>query len=161
MDNYGATIHLFCPRLIRKEWDQKIHQWDKKPFYALPYRSFFGLPVNLARQTDWAVRLLSQRGLLDSVPINFAVNERSFGGTLMIAINRIVKELETRAVSGRFMSFFFTGKYTGRHHWIRHVYRYGRANRVNFHKLHIWYATCPRCARKQGYAQVVIFGKIV
>lgn len=161
MDNYGATIHLFCPRLVREEWDMVEHQWDKKPFYALPYRSFFGLPTNLGRQTRAAVDLLYRRGLLAEVPINFAVNEQTFGGTLLIAINRNVKDLETRAMSGKFMSFFFAGKYTERAHWIRHVYRYGRANHLNFHELYIWYATCPVCAKKQGYAQVVIFGKIV
>ncbi len=161
MDNYSATIHLFCPRLVREEWDRQIHQWDKKPFYALPYRSFFGWPTNLARQTAAAVDLLSRRGLLESIPINFAVNEQSFGGTLLISINRNVKDLETRAISGKFMSFFFEGKYTQRTDWIRQVYRYGRANNLNFHELYFWYATCPTCAKKQGYAQVVIFGKIV
>lgn len=161
MENYGATIHLFCPRLVREEWDRQTHPWDKKPFYALPYRSFFGWPLNLARQTAAAVDLLSKRGLLDSVPINFAVNEQARGGTLLIAIKRHVKDLETRAISGQFMSFFFEGKYPERPHWIRQVYRYGRANHLNFQELYFWYATCPTCAKKQGYAQVVIFGKIV
>jgi hypothetical protein len=150
-----------CPQLSKDEWHLSKHIWDKRPFYQVHYRCFFNLPINLQTQVRQALTKLQNRDLLEETPMIFSVRENAWGGDLLISITKHVPDLETRSISGHFISFLFNGNYKQVPYWIRKVQEYGRRKYLDFSELYIWHVTCPRCIQKYGQAQTVIFAKML
>ncbi|MFC1721719.1 hydrolase [Patescibacteria group bacterium] len=150
-----------CPQLSKEEWHQTKHVWNKQLFYKVHYSCFLNLPINLQKKVRASLTMLRNRNLLDDKPMIFSARENSWGGDLLISIKEPAPDLETRAISGNFISFLFNGSYAEVPRWVEGVRKYGQQEHRNFEELYIWHVTCPRCSKKYGTSQTVIFAKIV
>jgi len=150
-----------CPQLKKEDWHIVKHVWDKRPFYKTHYRCFLNIPTNLQKVVRESLTTLEKRNLLEKTPIIFSVRENMWGGDLLISIKKQVRDLETRALSGQYISFLFNGDYKNVPAWVKKVTDYGRREYLNFSELLIWHVTCPRCAKFYGNSQTVIFAKML
>ena len=91
----------------------------------------------------------------------FSKEESMFSSTLLISLKRDAKDLETERLSGKYISMIFENGYGQTPKWTRQVERYMKEQGKVAVELLFWYATCPKCARKYGKTQKVIFAKVV
>ncbi len=155
------TMEHKCPKLSKEEWHLTKHVWDKRPFFKTHYRCFLNIPTNLQAVVRKSLEMLRQRKLLDDQPMIFSVRENAWGGNLLISIKKHVRDLETRSLSGHYISFLFNGDYGNVPTWVKKVAEYGQREYLNFSELLIWHVTCPRCAQEYGNSQTVIFAKMI
>ena len=150
-----------CPQLKKEDWHLKEFNWENQAFYKVHYSCFFNMPINLKSVTQKAAKMLKKRDLLEKMPVIFSVNEGPFGGDILMSIKKHVDDLETRTLSGHFISFLYTGSYSNQPKLIEKIMEYGKKQHLNFADLFIWHVTCPKCVQKYKNAQTVIFAKVV
>lgn len=99
-------------------------------------------------------------GLLKDIPIILSKEEGLFSSTLLISLQREAKDLPIERISGRFISMLFEGKYSETPKWIKAMQEHCQKQGKEIKELLFWYITCPKCAKKYGAAQTVIFARI-
>lgn len=149
-----------CPILNREEWDRKAWSWDSKPFYKTAYWSFFRIPLTYGGAVKKGLEVLRQKNLLKDPMLMLSGEESMFYSTLLIEMNKDDQSVPVKKLSGNFMSMFFEGEYRDSPKWIREVVEYCMSKGKQTKELYFFYATCPKCAKKYGKAQTVIFAKV-
>ena len=149
-----------CPKLIKGDWDKKEVQWKEKPFYKTKYYSLFHIPINFGGVVRKAMEEITSRGLDEEPVMMFSKEDSMFSATLLISLRRDAKDLETVKLSGRYISMIFENGYRQTSKWVGEVRRYVEGQGKVAKELLFWYVTCPRCAKKYGKTQTVIFTKV-
>ncbi len=157
----GMTEEKCCPRLKKEDWDKKEVEWKEKPFYKTKYHSLFHIPINFGAVVGKAMEEITSRGLDEEPAMTFSKEESIFSSTLLIALKRDAKDLETERLSGKYISMIFENGYRQTPKWIREVEKYIEGQGKVAKDFLFWYVTCPRCARKYGKTQTVILAKVV
>ena len=154
------TEEKCCPQLVKENWDKKEVQWKEKPFYKTKYHSLFHIPINFGGVVRKAMEEISSRSLDEEPLMMFSKEESMFSSILLISLKRDTEDLETEKLSGRYISMIFENGYRQTPKWIKEVERYVEKQGKVAGELLFWYVTCPRCAKKYGKTQTVIFAKV-
>ncbi len=154
------TQEKCCLKLVKEDWDKKEVQWKEKPFYKTKYYSLFHIPINFGGVVKEAMEEITSRGLDEEQVMTFSKEDSIFSSTLLLSLRRDAEDLETVKLSGRYISMIFENGYRQTSKWIGKVRRYVEGQGKVAKELLFWYVTCPRCAKKYGKAQTVIFAKV-
>jgi len=99
---------MLSVEIKKEDWDQKVFDWQDKPFYHVSYASFLGLPLTREMAEARALQMLSQKNLLPGKPIILRSNSSLFGGDLFIELEN-ANDVEHKKMSGKFFTMFFEG----------------------------------------------------
>ncbi|TET28262.1 hypothetical protein E3J68_03285 [Candidatus Aerophobetes bacterium] len=155
------TEEKCCPQLKKEDWDKKEVEWKEKPFYKTKYHSLFHIPINFGGVVRKAMEEITSRDLDEEPAMMFSKEESMFSSTLLISLKRDAKDLETERLSGKYISMIFENGYRQTPKWMRELGKYIEGQGKVAKDFLFWYVTCPRCARKYGKTQTVIFAKVV
>lgn len=151
-----------CPKLDKGEWDKKEFVWKDKPFYKTKYRSAFHIPLNFGGVVTKAMDVLTKHDLLSEPVVMLSKEELMFSSTLLISIKEDVnaEDMPTEKLSGKYLAMLFEGDYRKTGIWVKEMEEYLKEKGKKAEELLFWYVTCPRCTKKYGSAQEVIFAKV-
>jgi len=149
-----------CVRLDAADWDKKEIEWEDKPFYKAKYRTIFHIPLNIGGVVTRTMAELDSRGLAEDPPMMLSKEESMFSSTMLFSLNEDASDLNTEKLSGKYASRLFEGGYREMGKWIRETKLYCSEIGKEAKELLFWYATCPKCAKKYGGVQTVIFAKV-
>lgn len=154
------AVECCCPKLKPGDWDKKISDWNDKPFYKTKYFSFFRIPITYNSAVKKAMAKLKSKNLVKDPMLMLAGEESMFYSTLLIEISKDDRTLPVKKISGTFISMYFEGSYRDTPKWVREVVEYCMAKGRQTKELYFFYATCPKCVKKYGSAQTVIFARV-
>lgn len=149
-----------CPRLNAEDWDRKEMEWNNKLFYRTKYRSIFHIPLNIGSVVTKAIAELDSKGLAEDPTLMLSREESMFSSTMLLSLNQDTSELNTEKLSGKYASRLFEGSYRETRKWVKEIKQYCEGTGKEAKELLFWYVTCPKCAKKYGGAQTVIFAKV-
>ena len=150
-----------CPRLKKRDWEKRTWKWDDKKFYKKHYFSIFHMPINLGSVLTKSCEMLSQKRLLPrGDPIMLCRNENFWGGDIYIEVVRDSKSVPLEGISGKFITKLFEGQYKEARMWLMAMNAWCKAKGYDVEEIMAFYGTCPKCTKKYGSAQTVLFAKI-
>jgi hypothetical protein len=146
-----------CARLDSAQWDGRTFEWKDKPFLKDHIRAFLHVPLNFGSVISRDQAAIERAGAYPEQPIWLTDETSLWGSDVYVAVDREVPNAVIERLSGTFMTRVFEGPYRNLGRWIgemkTHVARKGR----RIAHLYFFYATCPKCARRFGKNQVVLF----
>lgn len=148
-----------CNQLDQKKWDRKLHTWKNKLFVKRHYKSFFYIPRDLDKVISETNQLIKDHGIEKTPFFMLARNETFFGGDIYIEIKK-KNSLPIDVIEGKFYSMFFEGKYKDMNKFIYQLGQECKKLNYNVKEILSFYATCPKCVKTRGKAQIVLFARI-
>lgn len=149
-----------CKRLNLAEWDMKEIVWRDKPFYHSRYRAFLHVPVNIGKKIAEGMKIIGEAGLT-AEPMVLSRNDTMWGAEILIPVARKDNRFRTELVTGRFLTRLFEGHYADAKKWIRETKKYCESRGFSAKEFIFWYATCPKCSKKNNdMVQVVVFARV-
>ena len=149
-----------CPRLEAGDWDKQRVEWRDKTFYKTKYRTLFHIPLNIGSVLTRAMKDVEGRGIGEDPELMLSLEDSLFSSTLLLSIAEAPQDLPVERVSGTFVTRLFEGSYRNVKRWCDEVRQSLRDEGHEAQRLLFWYVTCPRCAKKYGGAQTVIFAQV-
>lgn len=149
-----------CARLDTARWEAQRITWEDKPFLKDHIRAVFHVPVNMGRVLARNHAAIEAAEAFPEEPIWLSDEESPWGSDVYIAVDRDVPGAKIEKLSGAFLTKVFEGPYRDAGTWVREMGQYVRSQGFNADKVYFFYATCPRCAKRLGRNQVVLFAHV-
>lgn len=148
-----------CVELKKSDWDEKEFSWKNKIFYKTKYKEFMHIPLNYSKVLAKAEDQIKKAGVeLDGFTLSG--EESMFSSSLMIPVKSEKADLPTEKLSGTYIARLFEGQYKEAGDWAKEMVNFVHGKQKEVNKLWFWYATCPKCAKKLGKVQTVIFAEV-
>jgi len=153
-------MNACCKRLFPVEWDKKEVVWRDKPFFSSRYRAFLHVPINIGKKIAESMEIIKEAGL-SAEPMVLSRNSTMWGAEILIPVSKKDNRFRTELVTGRFLTRLFEGHYADLKKWIKETKKYAEEKGLTSKEFIFWYATCPKCAKKNNDAvQVVVFVRV-
>lgn len=151
-----------CVRMNSREWDLKQHVWKREPFFVVKHGLFFHIPINFGGIVKTAMDQL-EKTYKPEYPFMMLERELNwFTGKLMVALKKPAKGPDVEYLSGTFISKVFNGPYNRLGPAVQELAEHVRKKRgARPTEFYFWYTVCPRCAKKLGGYQTIIFARMV
>jgi hypothetical protein len=149
-----------CARLDAAQWDRKELHWQEKPFLRDRVRSFLHIPLNFGAVMTRDHSAIEAAEAYPEHPFWLSDDASLWRSELYVAIDRDVPGASVDRVSGTFLTRVFEGPYRNVGRWMREMEDYARTQGHQAKKTYAFYATCPKCAKKFGKNQVVMFTQV-
>ena len=158
-----ATVHErpeCCPKFDPAPWDDKIFQWESKPFIKGSVFTFFFMPLNFGSVIKKLNRLVETAGATMPDWLCLSDHTSKWNMDIYLAVDKEVQGAVNTALSGKFFSKAYEGDFRDTGKWCKDFEILARAKGLEVKKLYMWYTTCPKCAKKYGKNYVVIVGQV-
>lgn len=149
-----------CPPFEPAPWDDKIIEWEEKPFIKSHVCTLFYMPVNFGRIMRKLDKLVTSSGA--RVPDYLCLSDHTskWRMDVYLAVDRNVPGTENVTLSGRFYSKVYEGPFKDTDKWCKDYAAKVTAQGMTIQKWYMWYTTCPKCAKKYGKNYTVIIGRV-
>jgi hypothetical protein len=151
---------ICCPPFSRENWDDKIFDWQQKPFIKDKVCTFLYMPIGFGR----VMKRLDQkvRNANATVPdwLCLADHTSSWNMDVYLAVDKVIPEANNVTLSGKFFSKVYEGSYQDTGKWTRDYEIKAQIKGLSIKKMFMWYTTCPKCAKKYGKNYVVILSEV-
>jgi len=149
-----------CPRFDPKHWDEKILEWEDKKFIMDKVFTFFYMPLNFGgvmKRLDEKVRKTGA-----NMPDYLCLSDHTskWNMDVYLAVDREIPDAENITLSGKFLSKVYEGPYKDTKKWCKDFEDYAKSKNLSIKKWHMWYTTCPKCAKKYGKNYVAIVAQV-
>lgn len=149
-----------CARVDRAMWDEKIFEWKDKLFLKDHIRAFLHMPLNYGSVISRDLAAIEEASAYPEQPVWLTDEVSPWGSDVYVAVDRDVPNATTAKLSGQFMTKVFEGPYRDVGKWIHSMEEYVAAKGRSLDKLYFFYATCPKCAKRFGKNEVVLFANV-
>lgn len=149
-----------CARLDPARWDDRTFDWNDKLFLKDHIRAFFHVPLNFASVMSRDLAALDKAEAFPEQPMWLTDETSPWGSDVYLAVDREVPDAVMKRLSGTFMTRVFEGPYRNLGRWIEEMKKYVAGKGRKLVHLYFFYATCPKCARRFGKNQVVLFAQV-
>ncbi len=149
-----------CARLDPAIWDDQTFEWNDKPFLKDHIRAFAHIPLNFGSVMRRDHTAIERAGAYPERPLWLSDETSPWGSEIYVAVDRDVPNATLAKLSGTFVSKVFEGPYRNARKWIAEMRKHMEAKGRRMSHLYFFYATCPKCARRFGKNQVVLFAQV-
>ena len=149
-----------CARLDVARWDGHRHEWQHKRFVKDHVRSLFHIPLNYGAVMTRAQAAIEAAAAYPEEPIWLTDEVSLWGADVYFSADRDVPGAAMAELSGTFITKVFEGPFSQIGAWTTAMQKYVRAQGLTPERLYFYYATCPKCAKRFGKNQVVVFAKL-
>lgn len=149
-----------CARLDPARWDDQTFDWKDKLFLKDRMRAFLHVPLNFGSVMSRDLAAVEKAGAFPEQPIWLTDETSPWGSDVYFAVDREVPNTAMSRLSGTFMTRVFEGPYRKIGEWIEEMKKHVAAKGRKLVHLYFFYATCPKCARRFGSNQVVLFAQV-
>jgi hypothetical protein len=149
-----------CPPFDPSAWDGKIIEWNEKRFITDKVWTLFHVPMNFGsviRRMDQKVRDAGAN-IVDWLCLSDHVSKWTM--RLYLAVDKEVPNAENVSLSGKFLCKVYEGPFQDTGEWCADFKVYAESRKMTIEKWHMWYTTCPKCAKKYGKNYVAILAKV-
>lgn len=157
---YDNTKTGCCARLDPDEWNGRELVWKDKPFLKDHVHAFLHIPLDFGQVMERDQAALERQEAFPEEPLWLSDETSLWGSELYMAADREVLGEDMVRMSGRFLTRLFQGSYRDVGKWAKEMRTFVKGRGLEVEHLYFHYATCPKCARKLGTQQVVIFAKV-
>jgi hypothetical protein len=149
-----------CAPLEAARWDERRVTWQDRLFVRDHIRAFLHVPLNFGAVMRRDHAAIEAAAAYPDEPIWLSDEVSPWGSDVFVAVDRAVPGVRMERLSGPFLTKVFEGPYRDARKWVRAMEEYVRAQGEDVEKIYFFYATCPRCAKRLGKNQVVLFAKL-
>ncbi len=157
---YDNRLTGCCAELDVARWDGGRVTWKDKPFVRDHVRSFLHLPLNFGAVMKRDHAAIEAATAYPEEPLWLSDEVSPWRSDLYVAVDRDVPGTRVERLSGTFLTKVFEGPYRDAREWMRAMEDYVHGKGEEVEKMYIFYATCPKCAKRLGKNQVVLFAKL-
>ncbi|MDD5045427.1 MAG: hypothetical protein PHG51_07815 [Candidatus Omnitrophica bacterium] len=145
-----------CEWLESVNWDEKEFNWKNKPFFVTKYKEFMHMPLNYGKVLAKALEKIGDRR---EDQFTLSGEESLLSSSLLVPVTE-EGNFPVEKISGTVLTRLFEGNYSDIKSWIKEMTNYVRGKDKEVKKFWFWYPTCPKCAKKYGKVQTVIFAQV-
>ena len=149
-----------CAQLDPAAWDDRTLAWTGKPFVKDHMHALFHIPLDFAKVAGRAHAAVAQAEAYPEQPFWLSDEVSPWRSDFYVAVDRDVPGVETATLSGTFITKVFEGPYRDVGKWVEAMRQHAAARGREVLKLYFFYATCPKCAKRFGRNQVVLFAQV-
>lgn len=149
-----------CARLDEKQWEGRELEWKNKPFLKDHILEFMHMPLNFGAVLARAHAAVEKAEAYTDPPLWITDEVSPWGCDVYLAIDRDVPSATVTHVSGKFLTKVFDGPYSQIGRWVREMEAYVKSKERKLQKMYFYYATCPKCAKRFGKNEVVLFAQV-
>lgn len=149
-----------CARLDPAVWDGQQWHWKDKLFLRDHIRAFAHIPLNFGSVISRDNAMIEQAQAYPEPPLWLIDEVSPWGSDIYVAVDRQVPGARIETLSGSFLTKVFEGPYRDIGKWIQAMENYVTSQGRKTKKLYFFYATCPKCAKRFGKNQVVLFAHV-
>jgi len=158
--NYDNSETGCCAKLDTKLWDGRELVWKDKLFLRDHIRSFLHIPLNFGAVISRDHAKVQDAAAYPEEPFWLTDEVSPWGSDVYLAIEKEIDGVQIEKVSGEFLTKVFDGPYRNAGKWAREMEAYVASRGRTLKKLYFYYATCPKCAKRYGKNQVVLFAQV-
>jgi len=148
-----------CAKLDVDRWNEARVTWQDKPFVHDHIRAIMHVPLDFGAVMGRLHAAVESAAAYPEEPIWLSDEVSLWRSDVWLAVDRDVAGQSVERLSGTFMTKVFEGPYRDAPRWMRAMQEYVRSQGEEAEKVYFFYATCPRCAKRFGKNQVVLFAK--
>ncbi len=157
---YDNHLTGCCAPLDVARWDGGRVTWQDKPFVRDHIRAFLHIPLNFGAVMKRDHAAIEAAQAYAEEPLWLSDEVSQWGSDLYMAVDRDVPGARIEKLSGTFLTKVFEGPYRDAGEWMRAMEAYVRGEGEKVERMYFFYATCPKCAKRLGKNQVVLFAKL-
>lgn len=152
---------ICCPEFDPSLWDDKLIEWNKKPFVRTSIRTFFYMPLGFGKAMTRLQEKIekSKSTLLDNMILSYS--ESKWSMDLFLAVDKEVVNADNVALSGKYYFKVYEGSFNKTGKWMEDFNKVLTEKGYKTKKIYMWYTTCPKCAKKYGKNYVVAVAKLI
>jgi hypothetical protein len=155
---------ICCPAFEVSKWDNKIFDWNGKPFIKASVPTFFHIPLpsmigkrmktlcDLADKAEANIPDLSEALVMFHDP-------SAFKSEIFYSVTKPVEGADNTTLTGRFEAGVFNGPYNSVPKHIKTINKKLEEQGKKVKDYYIHYAYCPKCAKKFGQNYMIIFAE--
>lgn len=149
-----------CARLDRQLWDEREHNWRDKPFLKDHIRAFLHIPLNFGSVISRDHASIEEAAAYPEYPLWLTDEVSPWGSDVYVATDREIPNAQMVRLSGKYLSKVFEGPYRDIGKWLQAMNQYVADRGHEVKKTYFFYATCPKCAKRFGKNEVVLFAQV-
>lgn len=158
--NYDNSETGCCARLKRDDYDEREWTWNDKLFLKDHIRALLHIPLNYGSVISRDHAAIEEAAAYPVDPLWLTDEVSPWGSDILMATDRPVPGGEMVTLSGTFLSKVFAGTYRDIGKWISSMNEFVASRGHTTQKLYFFYATCPKCAKRFGENDVVLFAQV-
>lgn len=160
MKTQPETDPVCCPKVDPEQWQDKIFDWENKPFVKDSVFTFFFIPLNFGQVMRRLDKKVTVAGA--TMPDFMCLSDHTspWNMDVYLAVDKDVPEGKNTTLSGKFYSRVYEGPFKNTSQWCKDHTVAAKDKGFNVKKWLMWYTTCPKCAKKYGKNYVVIFSQV-
>jgi hypothetical protein len=158
--NYDNSETGCCARLDRDKWDEREFEWTDKPFLEDHIRAFLHVPLNYGSVISRDHAAVEDAAAYPADPLWLTEEVSPWGSEVYVALDREIPHAKVTKISGKFLTKVFEGPYRDAGKWAHQMEDYVRSRGQTPLRLLFFYATCPKCAKRFGRNEVVLFAQV-
>ncbi len=160
MNSNSIDETICCPPFDPAQWDDKVLEWQNKPFIKDKVFTFMFMPVGFGKvmkRLDEKVRAAEA-----IMPDYLCLSDHtsSWNMDLYLAVDKEIPNANNVTLSGKYFSKVYEGPFKDTGKWCKYYEKEAEGKGMKIKKWFMWYTTCPKCAKKYGKNYVVIIGQV-
>jgi len=158
--NYDNSLTDCCAPVDMDYWEGREWAWTEKPFLKDHIWSFLHIPLNFGAVMGRDQAVIERAEAYPETPFWLTDEVSPWGADIYVAVDRDVPDAQIERLSGTFVTRVFDGPYRDIGRWVKEMEAFVDARGQTAEKIYFFYATCPKCSKKLGKNQVVLFAKV-
>lgn len=150
-----------CAPLDRAYWDGKLFHWQDQLFLKDHVRELLHIPLDFGAVMKRDAEAIDQASAWPEHPFTLSDERSAWGADLYTAVDREVPGGQMARLSGTFMTRAYQGPFSDISRWIADMKAHVAETGHTLDRLYFYYATCPKCAKKLGRNEVVLFARVL
>ena len=149
-----------CPPFEPDRWDEKTHEWSRKPFIKDKVFTFMFMPIGFGKVMKRLNEKVNAAGAV--MPEWLCLSDHTSGWNMdvYLAVDREIPNAQNISLSGKYFSKVYEGPFKDTSKWCKDFEKVVIETNMKVKKWDMWYTTCPKCAKKYGKNYVVIIGEV-
>jgi hypothetical protein len=160
MNTEKKQVQECCPEFYPEKWEKKNFKWEKKRFVKDKVRTFFFMPIGFGKTMQRVVNKMENAGVHSPDWLSLCDHTSRWNMDVYVEVDGEVPNADNVMMDGDFYSRVFEGPYNKTKEWCDHFESDVQAQGKKLNKMYMWYAYCPRCAKKYGKNYVAIIGEV-
>ena len=138
--NYDNSETGCCARLDTKLWDERVLEWEDKPFLKDHIRYFLHIPLNFGSVISRDHAVAQKAEAYPEEPFWLTDEVSPWGADIYLAVDREIPDARIEKLSGKFITKVFEGHYRHAGKWAREMEAYVTSKGQTVKKLVVLFA---------------------
>lgn len=150
-----------CPKFDPTLWDNKLFEFNDKPFMKDHTVSFMYIPLNMNKVMTRLQKKAEENNSVAKDFILLSQDTSPWHADHYYSVTKDVPGAEMIRLSGNYYSKVYEGDFKDTAKWHKDLIDTVAKSSKELKKLYFYYTTCPKCAKEYGNNYVVGLAEIL